>query len=54
VNWVEGDRSTMAVILRFFVPRRSLFFEMREGEGGKNKVGPKNLQLVLELIECGG
>ena len=50
----EGDGLTMAVILRFFVPRRSLFFKMREGEGGKNKVGPKKLQLVLELIECGG
>ena len=44
----------MAVFLRFFVPRRSLFFRDERGERGKNKVGPKNLQCDLELIECGG
>jgi hypothetical protein len=28
--------------------------ERESGEEGKNKVGPKKLQLVLELLECGG
>ncbi len=49
-----GVEFAMAVFLRFFEPRRSLFFRDERGEGGKNKVGPKKLQLVLELLECGG
>ena len=37
-----GVEFAMAVILRFFVSRRSLFFEMRAGRAGKIRSDQKN------------